>query len=172
MSTHQHPSWVWYSLPVPYASCPGKEAIKRVSVYCISQCILTTMSTVLVRSKWQDYLMSPLSRIVLALFVHSTPSWTTTSLSFSASTVRCAEYKFNESEKMTKAQTQQGNRRLHFTRAVHSHHPLPGRSHFQRTQQRQNDPLCCIMLLTIKWTLLQQTCYSALSMGNKTPSRP
>jgi len=41
-------------------------------------------------------------------------------------------------------QSKQGNRRLHFARAVHSRHPLPGRSHLQR--QQRNYPFCCMML--------------------------
>jgi len=41
----------------------------------------------------------------------------------------------------------QGNHRLHFARTVQRHHRLPGRSHFQRTWQRRNDPLCCMTLL-------------------------
>jgi len=30
--------------------------------------------------------------------------------------------------------TKQGNHRSHFAGAVHSRHPLPGRSHLQRTR--------------------------------------
>jgi len=48
--------------------------------------------------------------------------------------------------------------------------PLPGRSHFQRTRQQRNDPLCCMTLLAIDWSLLHWACYSALSMGKKIPS--
>ena len=43
------------------------------------------------------------------------------------------------------ATTKQRNRSLHFVRAVHSRHPLPGRSHFQRTRQRRNDPFCDVI---------------------------
>jgi len=60
------------------------------------------------------------------------------------------------------------NRRSHLARAVHSHHPLPGRSHLQRMPQQRNDPFCCTMLLAIEWSLLQRTRYNALSMGKKT----
>jgi len=44
--------------------------------------------------------------------------------------------------------SKQDNRRSHFARAVHSHHPLPGRSHLQRTR------------------------YIAFSMGKKKPKLP
>ena len=64
---------------------------------------------------------------------------------------------------------QQGNRRSHFTLAVHSHHPLPGRSHLQWTWQWRNDPLCCMTLLVTGWSLLQRMHYNALSVGKKTP---
>jgi len=69
------------------------------------------------------------------------------------------------------APLEQDDRRLHFARAVHSRHPLPGRSHFQRTRQRRNDSLCCVTLSAIEWSLLQRARYSALSMGKKIPSR-
>jgi len=67
--------------------------------------------------------------------------------------------------------TTQGNLRLHFARAVHSRQPLPGRSHFQWTRQWRNDPLCCMTISAIDWSLLQWARYIALSMGKKTPSR-
>jgi len=66
-------------------------------------------------------------------------------------------------------QWKQANRRSHFAHTVHSHHPLPSRSHLQRTPQRRNDPFCCTTSLAIEWSLLQRTRYSALSMGKKTP---
>ena len=50
----------------------------------------------------------------------------------------------------------QGNRRSHFAHTVHSHHPLPDRSHLQQTRQWQNDPFCCMTLLAIEWSLLQR----------------
>ena len=62
---------------------------------------------------------------------------------------------------------QHDNRRLHFARAVHSRHPLPGRSHFQWTRQRRNDPLCRMTLLVIEWSLLQPAPYSALLIGKE-----
>jgi len=64
-------------------------------------------------------------------------------------------------------QIKQGNRRLPFAHAVHSRRPLPDWSHFQRMQQRWNDPLCCVTLLAIQCSLLEQVRYSALSMGKQ-----
>jgi len=65
--------------------------------------------------------------------------------------------------------SKQGNRRSHFARAVHSRHPLPGRTNFQRTRRRRNDPLCCMLLLAIERSLLQRARYSALSVGEMRP---
>jgi len=51
--------------------------------------------------------------------------------------------------------TRHGNRRSHFARAVHSHHP----------RRRRNDPFCCM-------TILQRTCCSALSIGGNPQVAP
>jgi len=61
------------------------------------------------------------------------------------------------------------NHWTHFARTVHSHHPLPGRSHLQRTPQRRSDSFCCVTLLAIEWSLLQRTRYNVFSVGKKTP---
>jgi len=49
---------------------------------------------------------------------------------------------------------------------VHSHHPLPGRSHFQQTRQQRNDPLCRMMLLAIPFAASALQC---IVNGEKNP---
>jgi len=87
-------------------------------------------------------------------------------LEFSSTVLPAPSPSINQS---TRHKHQQGNRRSHFTRTVHSHHPLPSRCHLQRMLQRRNDPFCWTMSLAIEWCLMQQTRYNALSTGRKTP---
>jgi len=59
---------------------------------------------------------------------------------------------------------EQGNRRSHFARAVHSHHPLPDQSHLQWTWQLRMIPSTAWRYWRLNWSLLQQMRYNALSL--------
>jgi len=50
-------------------------------------------------------------------------------------------YRVNQQQchRQSTLQGEQGNCRWYFAHVVHSHHPLPGRSHLQRMRQRRNN---------------------------------